>query len=47
MLLLILLLRLTQITLNELPTGISDVEEYLLSGIESTCIQWLEDIDVG
>ena len=31
----------------ELPTGISDVEEYLLSGIESTCIQWLEDIDVG
>ncbi len=31
----------------ELPTGISDVEEYLLSGIESTSIRWLEDIEVG
>ena len=31
----------------ELPTGISDVEEYLLSGIDSTSIRWLEDIAVG
>ena len=29
-----------------LPTGVSDVEEYLLSGIDSTSIRWLEDIDV-
>ncbi len=30
----------------ELPAGVSDVEEYLLSGIDSTSIRWLEDIDV-
>ncbi len=29
-----------------LPPGISDVEEYLVSGIPSESIRWLEDIDV-
>ncbi len=28
----------------EIPTGISDVEEYLLSGIEPCSITWLEEI---
>ncbi len=31
----------------EFPTGISDVEEYLVSGIEPQSIAWLEDIDVS
>ena len=31
----------------EIPTGISDVEEYLLSGIEPCSITWLEEIAVS